>query len=244
MAQKRRTTKRKTISRKKSTPRKRSPRKNGSDISFTQMLIIAFIFSIPLFFLRSDISSSVFNICACAKIGNDNGGGIVYDAINYNHKIYRHETYEEKLKALLAEEVIWFDNRDKAKFRNKNNIDFSGSLYNDFCFYETPINHSSAEEIRRGDYDLNFIGIYKYKKPEEQLFKIEGGRVKVENGLIKSITTYNEEVPYKNWINHFYSYYWGIIYIFVFAIVFVVLKTSERVQNIFLNVFGKLINFK
>ena len=75
------------------------------------------------------------------------------------------------------------------------------------------------------NYEINFHGVYRYRRPKNQLLAFESGIAFMEGGLITSLTT--ESVPneyHLDWVNKLWRWYplfcVGITFIALLIILF------------------------
>lgn len=164
-------------------------------------LLVALSFSVLFYNLDRIIFNAAFRWVAHRPTQGDFAGNLILNSINAYHSIAENENNKDRLLQNLSDPVIWYNQR-YSHYRFP-----SHSPYDRFEFI-SPLEYDHVD--RRGNsYEIRFNGVYRYRRPKEQLVKFESGTVIIENGLITSLTSMEKPNAYTaGWLNWMYHYYW------------------------------------
>ncbi|MCB0592507.1 MAG: hypothetical protein H6557_17745 [Lewinellaceae bacterium] len=202
------------------------PRKSQKQAAFEKMVRtrigllvgLTLFVSLGLIILKTPVFKFLVSVLTYEANESSEPESRVDDAINLSFEIRNSDYKREQLFALLSDPVEWYN-----RTRRLNGRFPSSAEYDLFRYLAKP----EVEEIDfvGNNYEINFHGVYRYRRPKNQLLAFESGIAFMEGGLITSLTT--ESVPneyHLDWVNKLWRWYplfcVGITFIALLIILF------------------------
>ncbi|MCB9304841.1 MAG: hypothetical protein H6566_29785 [Lewinellaceae bacterium] len=206
--------------------RPRRPRKSQKQAEFEKkvrtrailLFVLTVIVSMGLIILKTPVFKFLVSASTYEANESSEPESRVDDAINLSFEIRNSDYKREQLFKLLSDPVEWYNRTRRLNGR------FPSSAEYDLFRY---LNKPEVEEIdfSGSNYEINFHGVYRYRRPKDKLLAFESGIAFMEGGLITSLTT--ESVPneyHLDWVNDFWRWYpfWciGVTFILLLIILF------------------------
>ncbi|MCB9264316.1 MAG: hypothetical protein H6558_04735 [Lewinellaceae bacterium] len=199
----------KTNSRNQRAKRSKKPRKSQKQVAFEKMVrtraILLFVLTVFVSLGMIILKTPVFKFLVLATTYDANESSEpesrVDDAINLSFEIRNSDYKREQLFTLLSDPVEWYNRTRRLNGR------FPSSAEYDLFRY---LNKPEVEQIdfSGSNYEINFHGVYRHRRPKDKLLAFESGIAFMEGGLITSLTT--ESVPneyHLDWVNDFWRWY-------------------------------------
>lgn len=193
----------------RSKGRKRSRRKSKKQVAFEKKVrtrsILLVVLTAFVSFVIISLKTPVFKFLVNNSTYNVNESSEpeirVHEAINLSFDIKDSDYKREQLFALLNDPVDWYNQKRRL------NGDFpSRSAYDLFLYLTKP----DVEQIdfSGSNYEIDFHGVYRHRKPGKKLLTFESGTAFMEGGLITSLTTKSLPNEYHlDWINNLWRWY-------------------------------------